>query len=93
MTTNKIIIVSIVGLAVIGGAYYFYKKSKEKADMLKAKADADKNIPKVDANTKEECSKSGGNWDEATKTCKPKIPFTAEEIKILQSIPNFGKIK
>ena len=84
MTTNKIIIVSIVALAVIGGAYYFIKKTKENAD---------KNIPKVDTNTKEECSKSGGNWDEATKTCKPKIPFTAEEIKILQSIPNFGKIK
>ena len=93
MTTKTKIIIGIVGLAVIGGAYYFYKKSKEIADMLKAKADADKNIPKVDANTKEECSKSGGNWDEATKTCKPKIPFTAEEIKILQSIPNFGKIK
>jgi LPXTG-motif cell wall-anchored protein len=94
MTTNKIIIVSIVGLAVIGGAYYFYKKRKENADMLKAKADADKNIPKVDTNTKEECSKKEGVfWDEATKTCKPKRPFTAEEIKALQSIPNFGKIK
>jgi hypothetical protein len=91
MTTNKIIIVSIVGLVVLGAGYYFYKKNKDN----KAKADITKgDIPKVDTNTKEECSKKEGVfWDEATKTCKPKRPFTAEEIKALQSIPNFGKIK
>jgi hypothetical protein len=78
MTTTTKIIIGVVGLAVIGGAYYFYKKSKA--------------VPKVDTNTKEECSKSGGNFDEATKTCKPKVPLTAEQIKVLQGLPDFTKI-
>jgi hypothetical protein len=78
-TTTKIIIGVVVASAVIGGAYYFYKKRKA--------------VPKVDTNTKEECAKSGGNWDEATKTCKPKVPLTAEQIKVLQGLPNFSKIK
>ena len=46
-----------------------------------------------DNKAKEECAKSGGNWDEATKTCKPKVPLTAEQIKVLQGLPNFSKIK
>jgi len=32
MTTTTKIIIGVVGLAVIGGAYYFYKKSKAKAE-------------------------------------------------------------
>jgi hypothetical protein len=79
-TQTKIIIGVVVASAVIGGAYYFYKKNKAKADK-----------PSIDTNTKEECSKSGGNWDEATKTCKPKLVLTAEQIKVLQGLPNFAK--
>jgi hypothetical protein len=78
-TQTKIIIGVVVASAVIGGAYYFYKKRKA--------------VPKVDTNTKEECSKKDGVfWDEATKTCKPKVPLTAEQIKVLQGLPNFTKI-
>ena len=42
MTTQTKIIIGIVGLAVIGGAYYFYKKRKVTADIPKV------DIPKVD---------------------------------------------
>ena len=81
-TTTKIIIGVVVASAVIGGAYYFYKKSKAKADK-----------PSIDTNTKEECSKKDGVfWDEATKTCKAKVPLTAEQIKVIKGLPDFTKI-
>lgn len=67
MTTKTKIIIGIVGLAVIGGAYYFYKKSKAKADVLK------------NAKLKEDCAKSGGTWDEVTLTCKPKGEYIAKD--------------
>ena len=70
MTTKTKIIIGIVGLAVIGGAYYFYKKNKDK----KAKGDVLKN-----AKLKEDCAKSGGTWDEETQTCKPKGEYIAKD--------------
>lgn len=83
MTTNKIIIVSIVGLAVIGVGYYFFTQIK--------KGRGGKSTAEIQKTLEEECSKSGGNWDEATKTCKPKLVLTAEQIKVLQGLPNFTK--
>jgi len=64
MTTKTKIIIGIVGLAVIGGAYYFYKKNKDK---------------KAKAKLKEDCAKSGGTWDEVTLTCKPKGEYIAKD--------------
>jgi len=70
MTTQTKIIIGVVGLAVIGGAYYFYKKNKDK----KAKDDVLKN-----AKLKEDCAKSGGTYDEITQTCKPKGEYIAKD--------------
>jgi len=78
-TKSKIITGLVIGLAITGVGYYFYRKIKNERE--KKTAEMEKTLTDI---------KAAQDLLKANTKVTPK-PFTPEEIKTLQSIPNFYK--
>ena len=80
-TKSKVITGLVIGLAVTGIGYYFYSKIKKERE--KKTAEMEKTLADI---------KAAQDLLKANTKVTPK-PFTPEEIKTLQSLPNFSKFK